>query len=129
MTLEPTVPNPDQVIRLILYKTVVANFRNLQGSDLANFDSLLKGLGVEPELMSQTVNLDDRLALITWTKALQARLGKVSDHDSASKVMDILKGLSDTLIDLRNSCVPFSWVEPGASEASTCFRAVGQCGG
>jgi hypothetical protein len=128
LQLEPQVPNPDQVIRLILYKNVVANFHSLQGSDLVNFDVLLRSLNVEPDLLSQKVDLNDRKAVITWIKALQARLGKVPNQDAARKVLNLIQGLSDTLVDLRTNCVPFSWVEPGSREVSSCFRAAGLCG-
>jgi len=128
LQLEPLVPNPDQVIRLILYKSVVANFHSLQGSDLVNFDLLLRSLNIEPALLSQQVDFNDRKALISWIKALQIRVGKVPNQEAAHKVLDLIQGLSDTLVDLRDNCVPFSWVEPGSREVSSCFRAAGQCG-
>jgi hypothetical protein len=124
---EPSAPSPDKVIRLILYKNVVRNFRNIHGADLVNFDNILQGLGVTPDLSIRKVNLADRKALINWKKAVELKLGTIANRAQVQSALSMLKNLSDVLVTLEPRCVPFDWVEPSGTHVSECFRVTGQC--
>lgn len=106
-TQVPNSPHPDTVIRLILYKNVLRNFRSLHGADLANFDQMLQSMGVRPELSIRKLNLADR--------------GRVQP------ALKLQAAFSDVILNLEPHCVPFDWVEPSASQRSECFQVKGLC--
>lgn len=123
----PNSPHPDTVIRLILYRNVVRNFRASHGADLANFDQLLQSMGVGPQLSIRQLKLEDRLALVAWKKAVELKLGTVADRNRVQAALNLLNNFSDILINLEPHCVPFDWVEPGANSRSECFQVTGLC--
>lgn len=121
-------PTRDQVIRLIYYKNVVANFSRLHGEVVTEIDGALKRVNAPDDLLLGDINqlsrreLAEKIAKIEEFKYKKGLTNPLlitatdSDIDKRYAADEIESGLrSMRYLTSDIGSVPFEWVEPGAN--------------
>lgn len=128
LKIQPNVPNPDDVLNLVLYPGVAANLRRVHAKDLANLDTLLKGLRFKPSDMVSKVDFMNRKALIDWQRRVQNRLDSLP-KDKAGNVANAkqgVEGVNQVFVNTNHFCVSVMEAE-GKPDPSGCLNVQGLC--
>lgn len=133
--------NRDEVLRLIFYKEVKANFARIYGKELEEVDQYMDKLGVDPKARFKNVGEMSRKEMMEAMEALgkylQTKTGHEFSMDERSKgsqikpkakdlspeikpLITLHRTLSRTLVNLNSFCVPFNWIEKNATDTTRC---------
>jgi hypothetical protein len=124
-------PDPDEVIRLILYRQVAKNFSRFHRGEIAAHDRLIEELGFPSSLKLGDVTTLSRAELNRRLAGVQQELAKRTDSTAAlvgpdgAKLSELAlrsEKISATLGRVNPSCVDFSWVEPDPNGPSACME-------
>lgn len=125
----------DEAMRLLFYRDVAKNFSRLYQQELKEYDEMLAALGAPEKLRVADLGSLSRKDMIARLDELAAFIrGKfmdfemdpkkyVTDTNTArlSALRNFQQQATGTLVGLGSGCVPYSWHEAGATEASQCF--------
>lgn len=123
----------DQAIRLVLFSDVQKNFARIYETQLKEIDEILEKLGAPgivrfSELDKITrrellVRVDQLLEfLVAKYEVLDAEKKEVGEHDAQILMLRQFQAdLSRGIASIEPYCVPFDWVEPGATAESPCI--------
>ncbi len=133
--------NRDEVLRLIFYKEVKANFARIYGSQLEEMDKYMEKMGVDPKARFKNVGEMSRKEMMEAMEALgkylQTKTGREFALDERNKAGQIKsnpkdispeiqplvalhRSISRTLVNLNSFCVPFNWIEKNATDKTRC---------
>ncbi|QDK46358.1 hypothetical protein DOM22_14875 [Bdellovibrio sp. ZAP7] len=122
------LPSPDTLIRLIHFKTVKANFMELNPDYLSSLNNLLKRVGAPEDLMWGDLEKMTRAEILNKLNKTNDYLSEKSstpgpDYPEVSALVAGTRGLQRVLGDLL---VPFAWVEPSADTNTPSMRVAGE---
>ena len=118
---QPEIPSPDLAMRLLFFKNVIINFRNLYRNQVSHFDDLLIRLGVAPSLSLENVDLSRRSSILLWSHEIDQQLAGIDPRIDRTEALSLFAGLKRILVDIEPKCVPVNWVEPSAFMPSSCL--------
>lgn len=116
--------SPDTVISLIFFDQVKKNFARLKKDELKDMDQVMKTLGIPDDLSLSNIEKLNRAEIIEKIEKLRSFLGSRfgsgrEENPLTPEVAAMTSALNTMDFQLLQLMVPFSWVEPNASEQGT----------
>ena len=130
-----TTMSPESLIRLIYFKNTLKNYAAINQGELNESSDILKRAGLAPELADKMKHLEklsrgEVLALAKALRDMNLNITGLGDDDPRVNARlaaeSIREHFRSHLVELNQTCVPFSWVDDHSSEPSGCEK--GQIG-
>lgn len=109
---------PDRILNLLHYRNIVENFERKYRVELAQYNSLLKKMGLPPEARIENLSSLSRAEIISRLSKVDKLIKKFKNEPWAHGLRTWHRFINPTLKHMW--CVPFDWVEPNSQLESKC---------